>query len=60
MRKLQEIFSPTVEMKNYNGKIFSDPPVKNDLATYDSIRKITNVGKESIPLYLLDNDSKHF
>ena len=47
-------------MKNYNGKIFSDPPVKNDLATYDSIRKITNVGKESIPLYLLDNDSEHF
>ena len=60
MRKLQEIFSPIVEMKDYNGKFFFDPPVKNDLTTYDSIRKIKNVRKESIPLYLFDNDSEHF
>ena len=64
MRKLQEILSPTVEMKDYNaridGKFFYDQPVKNDLGTYDNIRQIINVAKESIPLYLFDNDSEHF
>ena len=64
MRKLQEILSPTVEMKDYNARIdrkfFYDQPVKNDLGTYDNIRQIINVAKESIPLYLFDNDSEHF
>ena len=56
--------SPTVEMKDYNARIdrkfFYDQPVKNDLGTYDNIRQIINVAKESIPLYLFDNDSEHF
>ena len=36
-------FVPTVEMKDYQlvDKIFFGQPVKNDLRTYDNVRKVT-------------------
>ena len=36
-------FVPTVEMKDYQlvDKMFFDQPVKNDLRTYDNVRKVT-------------------
>ena len=35
-------FVPTVEMKDYQlvDKMFFDQPVKNDLRTYDNVRKV--------------------
>ena len=42
-------FVPKVEIKDYNvmadGQNFFDQPVKNDLRTYDNVRKIT-IGQE--------------
>ena len=44
MRKLKQYYIPTVEIKDYNimvnGRNFFDKPIKNDLKTYDNIRKI--------------------
>ena len=41
----QRYYLPTVKIKDYsvmiNGHTFFDQTVKNDLRTYDSIRKIT-------------------
>ena len=41
---LTQNYLPTVEIKDYNvmidGQIFFDKPVKNNLRTYDNIRKI--------------------
>ena len=40
----RQFYLPTVEMKDYNVMIdrrnFFDQPIKNDLKTYDNIRKI--------------------
>ena len=49
----------TVEIKYYivmtNGQSFFDKPVKNDLRTYDNIRKIaTGQGDDYITDFLLD------
>ena len=45
MRKLKQYYIRTVEIKDYNimvnGRNFFDKPIKNDLKTYDNIRKIT-------------------
>ena len=51
---------PTVEIKDYNGMIdgrnFFDQPIKNDLKTYDNIRKIvTGQGDDYTTGCLLDN-----
>ena len=47
MKKLQEIFLPAVEIKDYHvmvdGRSFFDQTVKHDLRTYDNIRKIATV-----------------
>ena len=44
MRKLKQYYIRTVEIKDYNimvnGRNFFDKPIKNDLKTYDNIRKI--------------------
>ena len=40
----KQYYLPTVEIKDYdvmfNGRNFFDQPIKNDLKTYDNIRKI--------------------
>ena len=45
MHKTHHIFSPTIDIKYYNAMIdeqnFFGQPVKNDMRTYDNIRKIT-------------------
>ena len=52
-------YLPTVEIKNYNdmieGQSFFDQPVRNNLRTYDSIRKIaTGQGDDYTTDCLLD------
>ena len=49
MRKLQAIFSSNCKIKDYNvvigGRSLFDQPGKNDLRTYDNIRKI-DIGQD--------------
>ena len=44
MHKTHHIFSPTIDIKYYNAMIdeqnFFGQPVKNDMRTYDNIRKL--------------------
>ena len=44
LQSCKKYFLPTVEIKGYNvminGRYFFDQPIKNDLRTYDNIRKI--------------------
>ena len=54
-----QYYLPTVEMKDYNvmidGRNFFDQTIKNDLKTYDNIRKIaTGQGDHYISGCLLD------
>ena len=54
-----QCFFPTVEVKDHNvmidGKNLFDQPVKNDISTYDNIRKIATVqGDDYATGYLLD------
>ena len=48
----KEYFSPTVEIKNYNGMIdrrnFFDQPLKNNVRTYNIGKIATGQGKEMI------------
>ena len=41
----KQYYLPTIKTKDYNalinGRNFSDQPIKNDLKTYDNIRKIS-------------------
>ena len=58
-RKSRKKLFPTVEIKYYNilidGKKLFDQPIKNDLKTYDNIRKIlTGQGNEYMTEFLLD------
>ena len=43
-KSYKQYYLPTVEIKDYNvmidGRNFFDQPIKNDLKTYDNIRKI--------------------
>ena len=43
----KQYYLPSVEIKDYNviinGRNFLDQPIKNDLKTYDNIRKIATV-----------------
>ena len=49
----EQYFLPTVEIKDYN--IMIDQPIKNDLKTYDNIRKIaTGQGDDYTTGCLLD------
>ena len=55
----RQYYLPTVEIKDYNvvidGRNFFDQPIKNDLKTYDNIRKIaTNQGDDYTTGCLLD------
>ena len=55
----KQYFIPTVEIKDYNvmidGRNFFDQPIKNDLKTYDNIRKIaTGQGDDCTIGCLLD------
>ena len=55
----KQYYLPTVEIKDYNvivhGRNFFDQPIKNDLKTYDNIRKIeTGQGDDFTTGYLLD------
>ena len=55
----RQYYVPNVEIKDYNvvidGKNFFDHPIKNDLKTYDNIRKIaTGQGDDRTPGCLLD------
>ena len=54
-----QCFFPTVEVKDHNvmidGKNLFDQPVKNDISTYDNIRKIATVqGDDYATGHLLD------
>ena len=56
----KQYYLPTVEIKDYNvmidGRNFFDQPIKNDLKTYDNIRKIvTGQGDDYTTGCLLDN-----
>ena len=58
-RESRKKLFPTVEIKYYNilidGKNLFDQPIKNDLKTYDNIRKIlTGQGNEYMTEFLLD------
>ena len=50
---LKQYYFPTVEIKDYvliDGRNFFDQPIKNDLKTYDNIRKIeTGQGDDYTP-----------
>ena len=55
----KQYYLPTVEIKDYNvmidGRYFFDHPIKNDLKTYDNIRKIaTGQGGDYTTGCLLD------
>ena len=55
----KQYYLPTVEIKDYNvmidGRNFFDQPIKNDLKTYDNIRKIaTGQGDDCTIRCLLD------
>ena len=55
----RQYYLPTVEIKDYNvvidGRNFFDQPIKNDLKTYDNIRKIaTDQGDDYTTGCLLD------
>ena len=55
----KQYYLPTVEIKDYNvmidGRNFFDQPIKNDLKTYDNIRKIaTGQGDDCTIGCLLD------
>ena len=55
----KQYYLPTVEIKDYNvmidGRNFFDQPIKNDLKTYDNIRKIaTGQGDDYTTVCLLD------
>ena len=55
----KQYYLPTVEIKDYNvmidGRNFFDQPIKNDLKTYDNIRKIaTGQGDDCTTGCLLD------
>ena len=55
----KQYFLPTVEIKDYNvmidGRNLFDQPIKNDLKTYDNIRKIvTGQGDDYTTGCLLD------
>ena len=54
-----QFYLPTVQIKDYNVKIdgrnFFDEPIKNDLKTYDNIKKIvTSQGDDYTTGWLLD------
>ena len=60
-KSYKRYFFPTVEIKDYNVMIdekkFFDQPVKNDLRTYENIRKIATVqGGDYTTECLLDYD----
>ena len=55
-----QYYLPNVEIKGYNfvihGRNLFDQPIKNDLETYDSIRKIaTGQGDDCTTVCLLDS-----
>ena len=63
MNKIEKVikkyYLPTIEMKNYNvmidGRNYFDQTVRNNLRTYDNIRKIaTGQGDDYTTGYLLD------
>ena len=58
-KSYKQYYLPTVEIKDYNvmidGRNFFDQPIKNDLKTYDNIRKIaTGQGDDYTTGCLLD------